>query len=204
MDWKLIFFSGYEIVLTLVYGVLTVFVAMKLLNRFLWNANNENLLKKGNIAIALLSGTIIVNIFILVQGSIRPSTDTLRAMVLAYNDVTFLIVVIALAYSLFFFLISTILGVVVISLIAKVYDWSTKNLDEIQEIRANNIAVAIMVSFVIFGITFYMRQPFNNFMQSLVDYESMEKVTIQKLPVKPLEMDKGKKVIDQGKIVLPE
>jgi uncharacterized membrane protein YjfL (UPF0719 family) len=179
MDFRVIFFSSYETVLSVIFGLITVFLTCRILDLTILRSKQEtetdNALKKGNIALGILGGTITICVLILVQSSILPSVSALETMVLGNAKITPMVVFISLGYFILFYVIATVISILVLFLSIWLYMKATTNIDEVKEIKANNIAVSIILSLVILGVTIFIRPSVNRFISSFVSYEQIKK-----------------------------
>ena len=80
MDLRIIILATYEMILSVVFGLLTIFLVNKMFNWTLLKSDSENSLAKGNISMGILAGTLVVCNLMLVQPSILPSINTLQTM----------------------------------------------------------------------------------------------------------------------------
>ena len=130
MDFKTFFFALYETGLSVVFGLLTVFIVYKTLDKVVLRLNSVNEIKKGNIAVALFYGVIIACVLLLVLPSILSSVNALRAMVLGSTKLKLKMVIISLGYFLAFYIISIVMSLVVILLTSCIYMKATRGLEE--------------------------------------------------------------------------
>jgi len=175
MDFKTIFFALYETGLSVVFGLLTVFIVYKTLDKVVLRSSTVNEIKKGNIAVALFYGVIIACVLLLVLPSILSSVNALRAMVLGSTKLKLKMVIISLGYFLAFYIISIVMSLVVILLTSCIYMKATRKIDEVQELRHNNIALSIMLSLIMLGLTIFIRPSVDRLIHSLVNYEMIDK-----------------------------
>lgn len=175
MDWNTFFFASYEIIISILFSLLTIFITKKIINQLFVKLDKDEL--KSNIALALFNGSIIISVLILVNSSILPSVDTLRVMVLANEVITLKMVFISFLYFLLFFAITVFFSIVILLLAVTVFFKATGWVDEMKEIRNKNVGVAIMVSMVIIGITLFVRPSLSRFVSSLIHYERIENDT---------------------------
>ena len=98
MDFHLVFFPSYELLISLIFGLLTVYIATRFINLVFLKANDDEERFKSNVSISLFTGGMIVCVLILVQGSVLPSVDALRTMVLGQEEISFSILAISFAY----------------------------------------------------------------------------------------------------------
>ncbi len=172
MDWNTFFFASYEIVISVLFSLLTIFFTKLIINKMFVKVNKDEL--KDNIALALFNGSIIISVLILVNSSILPSVDTLRVMVLATEVITFNMVLLSFLYFLLFFAITVFFSIIILLLAITVFFKATGYVDEMKELKNKNISIAIMVSMVIIGITLFVRPSLNRFISSLIHYEKFE------------------------------
>ncbi len=199
MDLRIIFFATYETVLSVTFGLLTIFTVYKALNKAFLSSNLDSDLKKGNIAVSIFAGAITICVLILVQSSILPSVNALRAMVLSSAKIHITMVLLSLGYFLVFYLISVVISVVVILLSIGIYMRATKKIDEIEEIKKNNIAVAVILSLVILGVMLFIKPSVSRLISSFVNYEMVDKKI-----VKTIRNSVKEKTVPPPKVVIPD
>ena len=180
MDFKIIFLASYETVLSIAFGLLTIFLVNKVLNWTLLNSDSENALAKGNIAVGIFAGTLVVCILMLVQPSILPSINTLQTMLTGRDSIDLGLLLVSFGFFIFFYIVTTALSLGVLFLATWLYLLATINIDEMKEIKKNNIAVSIMLSLVVLGMTLFIKPSVNRFVASFVRYDiSLEKIDVQ-------------------------
>ncbi len=199
MDWRLIFFSSYETVLSVVFGLVTIFLSIKILDltilRVREGAETDSALNQGNVALGILCGTVIISILILVQSSILPAVSNMQTMATGRDSISFMMVVKSMGMFILYYVVATIISIVILFLSIAIYMWGTTKIDEIAEIKKNNIAISVMLSMVILGMTIFIRPSVNRFISSWVDYRAGEN-TIR------VEKKKGEGIVE--KQVAPE
>ena len=104
MDITTIILATYETILSVVFGLLTIFLVTKTLNKILLKTDSDNALAKGNISIGLLAGTLIVCNLILVQPSILPTINSLQAMTSGESGFTLNAFLISFGFFLVFYM----------------------------------------------------------------------------------------------------
>ena len=180
MDFKIIFLATYEMVLSIAFGLLTIFLVNKVLNWTLLNSDSENALAKGNIAVGIFAGTLVVCILMLVQPSILPSINTLQTMLTGRDSIDLGLLLVSFGFFIFFYIVTTALSLGVLFLATWLYLLATININEMKEIKKNNIAVSIMLSLVVLGMTLFIKPSVNRFVASFVKYDiSLKKIDVQ-------------------------
>ncbi len=173
MDFQILFFSTYELIVSLAFGLLTVFIVTRFINATLMKDQDAHALRS-NTSTALFTGGMVLAVLILVRGSVLPSVDALRSMVLSGETITLGIVLTSLGYFLVFYLISMVVSILLIYATIQIHMAAIRDVDEIKEVKADNIAQAILLSGVLLGMTYFIHTPLSRFISSLVDYDSLE------------------------------
>lgn len=194
MNFELLILTTYQMFLALSFGLLTVFITLRIINQNILKVDFSDLVKNGNVALAIFEGVLIFCVLFLVEISILPSVDALRTMVITHQTFTFKMFMISLGYFFIFYAISLIFSYLLIISAFYVFIYATDRLDEIQEIKNNNIAVAILVGAVMLSVTLYIRPSLSNLVSSFVDYRSLEKPMIEEAPSKEGTPNKPKPV----------
>jgi hypothetical protein len=193
MDYHLTLFAIYDVMLSLIFGLTTVYFSIKVINKVFLKIDVLSMIREGNISIAIFEGALIVSTLLLVQNSVLPSVDALRTMVLANHGFTWTMLGISLLYFLLFYLISLTFSFLLIILTFYIFIKSTVEIDEVSEIKNNNTAVAILISLVILSTTLFIRPSLKNFNASLINYEALEK-----------DMIKGDEGYDNQEMIVPQ
>jgi uncharacterized membrane protein YjfL (UPF0719 family) len=175
MNTSLTLFTAYQITLALFAGLLSIFITLRFTNRFVLKIKALEVIQSGNTAVALFQGVIIFCVLSLVETSILPSVDALRTMVLAHETVHPKMFLISLQYFALFYVISLVFSYLLILIGFYVFIYGTAKLDEMQEIKNNNLSVSVLLSIVLLSMTLFIRPAFGNLMQSFVDFNALEK-----------------------------
>ena len=171
MDITTIILATYETVLSVVFGLLTIFLVTKTLNITLLKTDSENALVKGNISIGLLAGTLIVCNLMLIQPSILPTINSLQAMIAGNGEFTLNAFLVSFGFFLVFYVVTASISIGVLFATTWLYLKSTVNIDEMKEINNNNIAVSIMLSLVVIGMTLFIKPSLDRFVSAFVNYD---------------------------------
>lgn len=171
MDLTTIILATYETVLSVVFGLLTIFLVTKTLNKSLLKSDSDNALVEGNVSIGLLAGTLIVCNLMLIQPSILPTINSLQAMIAGENGFTLNAFLISFGFFLVFYVITASIAIGVLFVTTWLYLKSTINIDEMEEINKNNIAVSVMLSLVIVGMTLFIKPSLDRFVSAFVNYD---------------------------------
>jgi len=129
-------------------------------------------LKENNTSVAIVMGTIILSVIYIVRSAINPAV-TVFSMTFKHpgNDpltffTNFLIIFIQI-------IVSAVTGFAGIYIALRLYMWLTKDLHEMEEIKNNNIAVGVVLAFVIFAVALLLEPGINTLLQSLIPLPSV-------------------------------
>ena len=171
MDLRVIFLATYEMTISIIFGLLTIFLVIKMLNWTLLHSDSQNHLGKGNIAMAIFAGVLVLCNLILVQPSILPSINTLQTMLTGKENIDLGLMLVSFGFFVVFYFATMLISFGVLLGATWIYLKVTIHLDEIKEIKANNIAVSIMLSLVVLGMTLFIQPSVNRFVASFVRYD---------------------------------
>ncbi|WP_038032710.1 DUF350 domain-containing protein [Thermonema rossianum] len=173
MNQQLVFVALYETALSLIFGLLTLYLALKIVDKLILKQDSLRTIQEGNLAVAVFKGALVLSIFLMAQNSIEPSVQALKVMVLSSNKLKAGMLAVAFAYFIVFYLTSLVGALLLILISLNVYVSATKDIEEIEEIKNKNVAVAVLLSFVIVGVTIFIRPAFDNLITSFVDFSGL-------------------------------
>jgi uncharacterized membrane protein YjfL (UPF0719 family) len=130
-----------QLVISIILAVASLYIGFAMLGRLTSKIDEEKELAKGNTAVGILVASIFVSIAIVVQSGIAGISAGLRNA-LAGN-------IYSLVASVIQLVLGIILAVVVIYMALNTFDKLTKGIDEFEEIRKGNVAVALEMAGVI-------------------------------------------------------
>lgn len=174
MDFRILFFATYETLLSIIFGLITIGVVTKILDKMFIHNDSRHALKDGNLAVGIVSGTIVLCALLLIHPSILPSIHALKVMLADQEAFQISMFLISFCYFLVFYSITTILSILVLFAGIFIYFKATRHVDEVAEIKNNNLAVAAMLSLVILGLTLFIKPSVERFVSSLVSYDMIE------------------------------
>ncbi len=142
------------LVMAIVSLLITLWLAMKAVSKAIsmFDKTTQGIdewaeLRKGNVAVGLLMGAMILSVANVTRGAILGLTENLTNPALS---ITFALQIIVGVLNL---LIGLWIATNVISMTLKILDKSTKDVEEMKEIGKGNVAVALMVTGVLLGVS---------------------------------------------------
>ena len=130
-----------QLIIAVILAVVSLYIGFAMLGKLTSKIDEEKELVKGNVAVGILVASIFVSIAIVVQSGIAGVSMGLRNAA-AGN-------IYSLVASVIQLVLGIILAVAVIFLSLNIFDKLTKGIDEFEEIRKGNVAVALEMAGVI-------------------------------------------------------
>lgn len=140
-----------QLILGLVVAMFSIYMGLRLFDRVTKGINEMKELKKGNVAVGILLGAVIISIANVVQSGVSSVTGSITSGMGAGA------LVVALGIGILNLLIGLAAAVVSIYLAMSILDKITIELDEWKEIASGNVAVAIMMAAVLFAVSFVVQ-----------------------------------------------
>ena len=130
-----------QLIISIILAVVSLYIGFAMLDKLTSKIDEEKELAKGNTAVGILVASIFVSIAIVVQSGIAGISVGLRNAVAGH------------IYSLVAGIAQLVLGIVlavwIIYLALNIFDKLTKGIDEFEEIRKGNVAVALEMAGVV-------------------------------------------------------
>jgi uncharacterized membrane protein len=165
--------ASYELVLSLVFAMITIFLATKFINKFVLSKPVEWFIKEKHSPGCVISAALIFSVLYLARSSVEHSSLALQSLMISHKGMTLSCILISLVYFVVFYVITFIF----IFLVSKIYRAMMKeiNFDEHIEIH-RNMALSAFLSIILTGIIVFVDKPMNHFLGSLVFYEYLDKL----------------------------
>ena len=172
---QVLLLTAYELTLAIAFGMTTIVLATKLLNRFVLSMTVEEFIRRKHVAGCLISAALVFSVVFLTRGSVEKSTLALQSMIHSHDGFSLHVLGIALAYFAAFYAITFILSFFVLFVISKVYRLIMKKIDFDHEIEIqNNVGLSIFLSGLLVAIVLFIDAPIGRFLSSLVFHEAIK------------------------------
>jgi uncharacterized membrane protein YjfL (UPF0719 family) len=166
-----------QIALSLLVAVFLVYFTSKIFRKLITGINETEELKRNNISVAILNGSIILALIIVVKESID-SSITIFANTLRNPDAGFSIFLESALIMLGHIILGGVIGFTAIYLALQIFIWLTKDLDELKEIKENNIAVGILLGIIIVSIALLLQPGIVTVLDSLIPFPPVSMIDI--------------------------
>jgi uncharacterized membrane protein YjfL (UPF0719 family) len=180
MDLILFITGLVQIALSLLIGVLFIYAASKVFRKMIKGINETDELKNNNIAVAILNSAIIIALILVVSNSIE-SAITIFGNTLRNPDAIFSTYVRTALIMLLHIIIAGLVAFSSIYIAMNFFMWLTKDLDELAEIKKNNIAVSLLLGIIIISIALLLQPGITTILDSLIPYPPVSLIDIGNL-----------------------
>jgi len=180
MDLILFITGLVQIALSLLIGVLFIYAASKVFRKMIKGINETDELKNNNIAVAILNSAIIIALILVVSNSIE-SAITIFGNTLRNPDAIFSTYVRTALIMLLHIIIAGLVAFSSIYIAMRFFMWLTKDLDELAEIKKNNIAVSLLLGIIIISIALLLQPGITTILDSLIPYPPVSLIDIGNL-----------------------
>lgn len=140
-----------ELVVGLALAMGSVYLGLNMFDKLTEGIEEMQELKKGNVAVAILLGAIILSIANVVEGGVSALIGSIGPGLSGVQIAAGLVI------GVVNLLIGLILAVFSIYLAVNILDRITVGIDEFKELKKGNVAVAIMMAAVLFAVSFVIR-----------------------------------------------
>lgn len=152
------------VIFSLILAIFVLFLGFRLFSRLTRTIDEEEELQNNNIAVALLSGSLIFSLAYMMRSSVYPLVRDFFS-ILFYNEGGAERMVLGFALIILQFLVALLVSIGSLWLGVKGFSWLTRNIDEFEEIRHNNIAVAILMSVIIITLALFLHEGVEKLLQ---------------------------------------
>lgn len=172
-----IIFSLFEFLISLAITVVVVYLTYKLFSKANPDYDEEDELKKGNIAVAVLLAAIMLGAATIIQKGLFPIMTLLRlyftgVMKETINQWQML------AYAVSQFVMVFALSIFSISFALRFFGKLTRNIKEGPELKKGNIAVGIVLAGVVLIVSTYVGDSIGSLAKSLIPEPSLGKIRV--------------------------
>jgi uncharacterized membrane protein YjfL (UPF0719 family) len=167
MSLPLVLFGVAKMFFGVVVAALGLFTALRALRALLRWGNAEEELRRGNLAVAVIEASAIIAFGLLLQHAV---TATFAAMDLSYRGQALAPAMLGrfALYASAHVALTLLVGVGALALGTRLFDKLTRDLDELAEIRAGNVAPALVFGAVLVMPAFVVAPGLSNALEGLL------------------------------------
>ena len=164
MNTQLFTLSLIEIVLSLLFSVIIIFVTYKILK---WLFFRDHDLRGDNLAFTIFTSGVILSIGIILSEILPSITNVIRLSTTQTESVDTVNII---KYSGIYLLIGFLISVIINAFVFFLFSVLTPGIHEFKEIKNNNVSVAILVVAILISITIISKDSIALLISSLIPY----------------------------------
>lgn len=168
LDWWSVFAGVVAYGVAILAAVLTVFVTFRLNVKLTAWLHDEEMLLAGHRSAAVAMGATLLSQAILMRHAVFPSMAVVRDLLLGRISLSALFWVVG--QCALFFLVIAGLAFVSVALVSWLFTKLTGKIEEREEIRKDNLAVAIFYAFALLAITAILNEGIEDLSRSIIPY----------------------------------
>jgi uncharacterized membrane protein YjfL (UPF0719 family) len=177
MDILLLITGLVQILLSVILGIFFIYAASKIFQKLTRVINDVEELKNKNIAVGILNGAMAISIIIVVRNSIETAitifSNTLRN---PESELTTYLKTSALMLG--HIVLAGIIAFGSIYIALQIFMRLTKDLEELKEVKENNIAVSIFLSAIIISIALLLEPGLQTILNALIPFPPVSLIDV--------------------------
>ncbi len=149
-----------KLIAGLVLSMGSIYLGIKMFDRMTPGINEMEEIKRGNAAVGILMAAVVLSIATVVQGGVQAFGSNVS------SDMSVMMIAIALIISTVNLLFSVLAAIFAIYLALKILDKITVDINETEEFKQGNVAVAVMEAGVLLAVAFVIQAGISGITQS--------------------------------------
>lgn len=144
-----------QLVIAIILAVAALYIGFSVLGKITKGIDEEKELAKGNAAVGILIASVFVSIGLVVQSGVRGISDGLKIAVKGIPNIAtdgIMPVILPIFLSIIQLILAIGLAIGAIYLALNILDKLTKGIDEFEELKKGNVAVALEMAGVIITV----------------------------------------------------
>ena len=137
-----------QVLVSLGFAMLAVYAGIRIFDKFTQGIDEMAELRRGNLAVGLLMGAVILSYATVISGGVR----SLTTVVLSVGNASLGQVIVGLVGGILNLLIALALASAAIYLALRLFGKITHEMDEQEELRRGNTAVAFLLAAILFSV----------------------------------------------------
>jgi len=172
MNTKLFYYSLAEIGISLVIGVTLLYFTYRILDKYVMQKHN---LSHDNISASIFVSSILFSVAYLISDIKSPLLNSLK--MLGNNpEYDGVLVLDGFKYLGLFLGVMLITIAIVIVISIRLFTYMTKNINEFEELKKNNIAVAILTAVIVISISLLVKESLYLLLETFVPYPEVPRI----------------------------
>ncbi len=177
MSPQQVLFGVAEISTSVLISLVLIFVTYRLILSLTRRFDEENQLRRGNVAVGIVLGSVLLGQAIVVRQALFPITAVFQIFLIG-EERTAGAVFRFLALSVGYLLLSGLLAVAGIFFCFWLFDRLTPRIHQYEEIKKGNIAVAVFMALLIIGVSLLLSAGVSGLTRALIPFPEVGTVRL--------------------------
>ena len=178
MSLHQVLFGTFELLISILVSFVLIFATYRAILALTKRFDEETQLKQGNAAVGVVLGGILIGEVIIVRQALYPVMAVLQIFAME-GDRSFGAFLELIGLSIGYIFLAGILAVLCILFSLWLFDRMTPGIDEIEEIKTGNIAVAVFMAMLIIAVSILISSGVSGLTRALVPFPDIGAVPIQ-------------------------
>ncbi|NQY06155.1 MAG: DUF350 domain-containing protein [Flavobacteriaceae bacterium] len=156
-----------QIIISVLIAVSVLFISFKILRKIFFNNSID---QENHLAFTIFTSGLFVSIGMILSEIIPSISNIIRLSIQDANELTFTSIIL---YSGIYLVVGFLFAVIINLATFLLFTGMTRGLNEFNEIKNNNSAIAILVVSTIISITLIIKDSISSLIESLIPYEQV-------------------------------
>jgi uncharacterized membrane protein YjfL (UPF0719 family) len=162
--------------LSLFLALLTTYGSFRLFDKLTRDVDEVKELKSNNVAVGIVLASMLLAAAIIVKQVTSPAISTLQAFL--FQDPTWFDAVKSIVFICGYIVIAILIAVGSIWIALRASIGLTRNLDEMAEVKKNNVAVAIMLGVAIVVMGLFLADGLRSLLDALIPFPTFQAIEV--------------------------
>ena len=177
MDLILLITGIVQIFISLLVAITLVYVPSRIFRKLISGINETDELKKNNVAVAILNGSIVLALILVIKKSID-SAVTIFGNTLRNPDAVFSSYLKSALIMIGHIILGGIIAFAAIYVALQIFMKLTDDLDELEEIKGNNTAVGVLLGIIIVSMALLLQPGVDTILNALIPFPPVSLIDI--------------------------
>jgi len=165
-----------HLVLSFILALLATFGAFRIFDKLTRDIDEVSELKANNVAVSVMLSGMLLSSAIIMKTVIQPAISTLQ--VYLYEGITGLAILKVVGFVVAYIAGAMVLGIAALWGAVWCFMALTRRIDELAEIKKNNVAVAIVLAVVLVIMGLFLADGINSLLRAVIPFPTYQEVEI--------------------------
>ena len=166
MNEKIFYYSLIELGISLIIGVVLLYYTYRIINKYV---KQKYSISTSNLSFGIFASSILFSVGYILTGIKSPIVSVLRVL---QNDPNYegFFVLDALKYTGLFVFVIIVVVTLVNFISIKLFTWMTKDINEFEEIKKDNVSISIITAVIVIVMTLLVKDSIYLVLESFIPY----------------------------------